>query len=40
MHNVLVKEIGDAPNKTEQRCRADYAVGYQRNDSRKKKSKS
>jgi choline-sulfatase len=40
MHNVLVKEIGETLDKTEQRCRADYAAGYQRNDSRKKKSKS
>ena len=30
-HAMMVKEIGEDPEKTEQRCRADYAVGYHRN---------
>ncbi len=30
MHKALVKEIGEDPDKTEQRCRADYASGYRR----------
>jgi choline-sulfatase len=28
MHALLVKEVGEDPEKTEQRCRADIAVGY------------
>jgi choline-sulfatase len=32
MHTALVKEIGEHPNRTEQRCRADYARGYSRPD--------
>ena len=32
MHAALVKEIGEHPNRTEQRCRADYARGYSRPD--------
>jgi len=32
MHDALVKEIGEHPNRTEQRCRADYARGYSRPD--------
>jgi choline-sulfatase len=32
MHVALVKEIGEHPNRTEQRCRADYARGYSRPD--------
>ena len=30
MHAALVKEIGEEPDKTEKRCRADYARGYGR----------
>jgi len=40
MHKALVNEIGEVPDKTEQRCRADYAVGYQRKDGKKKRSES
>lgn len=29
MHAMLVKELGEAPDATEQRCRADIARGYQ-----------
>lgn len=36
MHNALIKEIGEHPNDTEQRCRADYARGYRRTDIKKK----
>ena len=32
MHRALVAEIGENPDKTEQRCRADYAAGYQRSE--------
>jgi choline-sulfatase len=28
MHKALVKELGQEPDETEQRCRADYAKGY------------
>ena len=38
MHKVLVKEIGEAPDKTERRCRSDYAVAYLRGRTRKKGS--
>ncbi len=38
MHKVLVKEIGEVPDETEQRCRADYAKGYLRGQTRKKGS--
>ncbi|MCX7045585.1 MAG: sulfatase-like hydrolase/transferase [Candidatus Sumerlaeota bacterium] len=31
LHAALIKEIGEDPDKTEQRCRADYAKGYDRN---------
>jgi hypothetical protein len=31
MHQELVKETGEDPDKTEVRCRADYAKGYGRN---------
>ncbi len=37
MHSALVKELGEDPDKTELRCRADYARGYARKDSKKKK---
>jgi choline-sulfatase len=30
MHAALVKELGEEPDKTELRCRADYARGYDR----------
>lgn len=30
MHAILVAELGEEPNQTELRCRADYAVGYAR----------
>ncbi len=36
MHEVLVEEIGEDPDKTEQRCRADYARGYNRTEGKKK----
>jgi choline-sulfatase len=39
MHAALVKEIGEHPDTTEQRCRADYARGYSRSDEKKKKQK-
>ena len=29
LHAALVKEIGEEPDKTEARCRADYAKGYE-----------
>jgi choline-sulfatase len=32
MHRMLVAELGEEPDVTEQRCRADYARGYQRTD--------
>jgi len=38
MHKALVKEIGQDPDKTEQRCRADYAKGYQRDQAKTKKA--
>lgn len=28
LHEALVKEIGEHPDRTEQRCRADYSKGY------------
>ncbi|MHC4623822.1 MAG: sulfatase-like hydrolase/transferase [Planctomycetota bacterium] len=40
MHKALVKEIGEDPDKTELRCRTDYARGYGRGEANKKKSKS
>ena len=30
MHAALVKELGEHPDETERRCRADYAKGYDR----------
>ncbi|MHC4572832.1 MAG: sulfatase-like hydrolase/transferase [Planctomycetota bacterium] len=38
MHNELVKEIGEDSDKTERRCRADYAAGYQREEIKKRKT--
>jgi choline-sulfatase len=32
MHEALIAEIGEPPDNTEQRCRADYARGYFRQD--------
>jgi len=37
MHSALVKELGEDPDKTERRCRADYVRGYVRKNSEKKK---
>jgi choline-sulfatase len=39
MHAALVKELGEEPDKTEQRCRTDYARGYLRSDSKSNKKK-
>ncbi len=39
MHAALVAEIGESPDVTEQRCRADYAKGYNRTDAKPKKKK-
>lgn len=39
MHAALVKELGEEPDRTEKRCRADYARGYPRSDSKSKKKK-
>jgi choline-sulfatase len=39
MHTALVKELGEEPDKTEQRCRADYARGYLRSDIKNNKKK-
>ena len=30
MHSALVAELGERPQQTERRCRADYARGYNR----------
>jgi choline-sulfatase len=40
MHKALVKEIGEDPDKTELRCRTDYARGYGRAEENKKKRTS
>jgi len=40
MHAALVAELGEHPDDTERRCRADYAKGYQRSDVKTKKSKN
>jgi len=37
MHSALAREIGEDPDKTERRCRADYARGYGREGAKKKK---
>jgi len=40
MHQTLVKELGEHPDETEQRCRSDYARGYKgRTGVKKKKNK-
>ena len=36
MHEALVKEIGEDPDETEKRCRADYARGYKRTKVKKR----
>jgi len=36
MHAALIEEIGEDPDDTEQRCRADYAHGYGRDEKRAK----
>ena len=36
MHEALVKEIGEDPDETEKRCRADFARGYRRTKNRKR----
>ncbi len=35
MRARLVKELGEDPDRTEQRCRADYAKGYGRTGEKK-----
>jgi len=37
LHASLVKELGEGPDKTELRCRADYARGYGRGGTGKKR---
>jgi choline-sulfatase len=39
VHRSLVAEIGEDPDKTEQRCRADYARGYSRSEAKTKSKK-
>ena len=39
MHAALVAEIGEEPDNTELRCRADYARGYNRSDTKENKQK-
>jgi len=39
MHAALVAELGEDPDKTELRCRADYARGYERSDAKNSRSK-
>jgi len=39
MHAALIKELGEHPDETELRCRADYAKGYDRPDPQKPKGK-
>jgi choline-sulfatase len=39
MHAALVTELGEDPDKTELRCRADYQRGYQRSDQKNQKGK-
>jgi choline-sulfatase len=39
MHAALVKELGEEPDKTELRCRADFAKGYGRPIEEKKEKK-
>jgi len=40
MHAALVKELGEDPDETELRCRADYARGYARENPAAKKQRS
>ena len=37
MHAALVRELGEHPDESEQRCRADYAKGYGREGERRPK---
>jgi len=37
MHNALIAELGEHPDETEKRCRADYAKGYGRGKKARKK---
>ena len=39
MHTALLDELGEDPDMIEQRCRADYARGYQREDRKKRRRK-
>jgi choline-sulfatase len=39
LHATLVKELGEDPEKIEQRCRADQAKGYQREGEKPKRKK-
>jgi len=39
MHAALVKELGESPDETELRCRADYAKGYDRGGEARGKGK-
>ncbi len=39
LHANLVEELGENPDKTEERCRKDYAAGYARDDLKGKKRK-
>jgi hypothetical protein len=39
LHAALVKELGQHPDETEQRCRASYAKGYGRPPAPKAKAK-
>jgi len=40
MHATLIKEVGEDPNETELRCRADYAKGYGRVRRRRRRKKA
>jgi len=37
MHAALIKQVGEHPDKTEMRCRADFAKGYKRRLPRNKR---
>jgi arylsulfatase A-like enzyme len=40
LHAALVKELGENPEKTERRCRADYAKGYGEAPNGKRRSRA
>ena len=40
MHAALISQIGEDPEKTEMRCRADYSKGYERNSNKTKGDKT